>query len=431
MSRSLAKRLRRVESRNITYLSKRFPVFWESAKGCCVRDVDGRTYLDLTSAFAVTSLGHGAAPVRRALLRQSAKMWHGMGDVHPSAVKVELLERLAGLAPGSLSVSILSNSGAEAVESALKTARLAAGKPGVLAFEGGYHGLSYGALAVTHRSDFKKPFADQVPGFTRHLPYPDSLRGPSEEECLERVERFLKNPSPPPAPPLGAILVEPIQGRGGIRVPKPFFLQELKRLAERHGLLLIADEIFTGFGRTGRRFAVDHSGVAPDLLCVGKALANGFPISACIGTPAVMRAWPTSQGEAIHTSTFLGNPLGCAMALASLDAFEKERLAERAADLGAWWKNRLRALLAEHPRVAEVRGAGLMIGLELVRDRGSLEPDPSLARRVVVECLRKGLIILSGGLHGHVISLTPPLIITKKELEKATAILTEVLRGTS
>ncbi|MFA5975917.1 MAG: aspartate aminotransferase family protein [Elusimicrobiota bacterium] len=427
-SLSLARRLRQVESRNITYLSDHFPVFWESAQGCRVRDVDGRSYLDLTGAFAVAALGHNPPEVRQTIRKQSAKIWHGMGDVHPNAVKVELLERLARLAPGRLSISILSSSGAEAVESALKTARLATGKPRVIAFEGAYHGLTYGTLAVTQRNDFRRPFSGQIPGFAVHLPYPDSLRGPSEEECLERVVNYLKRSS---SSAVGSILIEPVQGRGGIRIPKPFFLKELQTLARRRGLLLIADEVFTGFGRTGRMFAVDHSGVEPDLMCVGKALANGFPISACIGSPKGMRAWPLSDGEAIHTSTFLGNPLGCAMALASLQAIEKKKLAQRAAEVGWWWKDHLKFLLDHHPNVGEIRGVGLMVGIELVKDKRSLIPAPKLAGRVVEACLRRGLLVLSGGTHRQVLSLTPPLIISKDELRRAAAILEEVLtRGT-
>jgi 4-aminobutyrate aminotransferase-like enzyme len=203
----------------------------------------------------------------------------------------------------------------------------------------------------------------------------------------------------------------------------------LRDIANRHNLLLIADEIFTGFGRTGKRFAVEHSQIVPDLLCVGKALANGYPISACIGTPGVMNAWPESDGEAIHTSTFLGNPLGCAMALASLREVESRDLAHRAAALGAEWKGSLEKDLADHPHVAEVRGLGLMLGIELVRNKQTLEPDPDLAARIVVGCLRKGVIILSGGRDRNVLTLTPPLTIPRRDLFRAGEILVEVVKG--
>jgi 4-aminobutyrate aminotransferase-like enzyme len=424
-SNRLADRLRRVESRNITYVSGKLPIFWESGHGAWIQDVDGRRYLDLTSAFAVMNLGHHSPAVYRALLKQARKLWHGMGDVHPAAVKVELLEALRDWAPGDLSVSILSSSGAEAVESALKTARLATGKPGVIAFSGAYHGLSYGTLAATDRREFQRPFADQLGSWVVHTPYPDSLRGKTETACLEAVENLLK--SPPPSGPAGAILVEPIQGRGGIRIPGPSFLSGLRGLATRYKVLLIADEIFTGFCRTGRDFAVEHAGVVPDLLCAGKALANGYPLSACIGTPQVMQAWPESDGEAIHTSTFLGNPLGCAMALASLEELRAKRLSQRAAELGAFWKTELHQVLGEHPRVGEIRGLGLMLGIELVKDRQSMTPDPLLAGRVIEGCLERGLLLLSGGIHRNVLTLTPPLVITRKELSRATKILREVL----
>lgn len=425
-SRRLAERLRQVESRNITFLGDDFPVFWESAQGSRVTDVDGHRYLDLTSAFAVSALGHSAPVVRKALLRQSEKMWHGMGDVHPSAVKVALLEALRDITPGPLSHSILSSSGAEAVESALKTARLISGKPGVIAFEGGYHGLSYGTLTVTDRDEFKAPFDNQIGHWAVHSPYPDPLRGVSDERCLDAIDRFLKS-SGTLTVPVGALLVEPMQGRGGIRIPGPAFLKGLRDIATRHDLVLIVDEIFTGLGRTGRMFGVDHAGIVPDLMCLGKALTNGFPLSVCIGTAEGMKAWPPPDGEAIHTSTFLGNPLGCAMALASLRELRTKRLAERAAKLGGKWLGQLRDSLGNHPNVGEVRGAGLMIGVEFVKDRETMEPYSELAGRMMTGCLKKGLMVLSGGLQRNVLSLTPPLTIKESELNRATTILKDVL----
>jgi 4-aminobutyrate aminotransferase/(S)-3-amino-2-methylpropionate transaminase len=404
-----------------------FPVFWQSARGATVVDVDGNRYLDLTSAFGVSSFGHSAYAIGRAIQRQTDKMWHGMGDVHPNAVKVELLEALKAVTPGRLSQSILSNSGAEAVESALKTARLATGKPGVIAFEGAYHGLSYGTLTVTDREVSKAPFENQVPNWAIHSPFPDTLRGITEERCLDALERFLHSNYATPVGPIGAILVEPIQGRGGVRIPKPAFLKGLRHLAKQFNLVLIADEIFTGFGRTGCNFAVEHAEVVPDLLCLGKALTNGFPLSACIGTSDVMSAWPESDGEAIHTRTFLGNPLGCAMALASIKELTQKHLARRAWQLGIFFKRKLQRAIGDHPHVAEVRGCGLMIGIELVQDRQSLNPNAELATRVVKESLMHGLIVLSGGEHRNVLTLTPPLTITKRELSRATAILVEII----
>jgi 4-aminobutyrate aminotransferase-like enzyme len=417
-SRRLAQRLRQVESRNVTYLSEEFPVFWESAQGSWVTDVDGHRFLDLTSAFGVSGLGHNAPAIRKAIQSQSKKIWHGMGDVHPNTVKVELLEALKDITPGNLSQTILSSSGAEAIESALKTARMATDKRGVIAFDGGYHGLSYATLGATDRDDFKLPFAGQTPPWITHSAYPDPLRNLTEEKCLEILEQLLRTENHP-AGPFGALLVEPMQGRGGIRIPRPFFLQGLKVLARQYGLILITDEIFTGFGRTGRLFGVDHSGVTPDLMCLGKALSNGFPLSACIGTPEVMKAWPESDGEAIHTSTFLGNPLGCAMALASIREVKTKRLAQRSAKLGAAWKRKLEQALRSHPAVKDIRGSGLMIGIELT---------DGIAGRVVNAALQKGLIVLSGGVRRNVLTLTPPLTISERDLSQATTVLAEVFK---
>lgn len=422
-ARRLARRLARVESRNITYLNDNFPIFWERARGATIHDTDGHVYLDLTAAFGVANLGHGHPAIRRAIAAQSATLWHGMGDVHPSRVKVELLEALASIAPGRLAKTILSSSGAEAVESALKTAHLASGKPGVLAFEGAYHGLTYGALTATQRPDFSARFQDQLAPFTVHAPYPDSLRGPDETRSLDAVEKMLKRAKKR----IGAILVEPMQARGGIRCPAPAFLKGLRRLADQYGALLIADEIYTGFGRTGRMFAVEHAGIVPDLLCVGKALANGYPISACIGTAAVMDAWPVSDGEALHTSTFLGNPLGCAMALVSIRETRRLRLADQARDKGARWLAQLKTALANHPHVADVRGIGLMIGIECVKNRVTQEPDAARAGRAVVQGLQEGLILLSGGNFRNVLTLTPPLTIRSAELTRATSLLQYLL----
>jgi 4-aminobutyrate aminotransferase-like enzyme len=422
-SQNLSQRLKSVESRNITYLSKDFPVFWESAAGASVRDADGNSFIDLTAAFGVAGLGHGHKAIRKAMASQAAKLWHGMGDVHPSKIKVELLELLAEITPGRLQKTILSSSGAEAVESALKTAHLFTEKPGVLAFEGAYHGLTYGALAATHREDFSAPFRDQLAPFVAHAPYPDALRGPDEAACLRTVEEVLQRSRGK----IGAILVEPMQARGGIRIPKPSFLKGLRKLATQHKILLIVDEIYTGFGRTGTLFATQQSGIVPDLLCLGKALANGYPISACIGTARVMDAWPASDGEAIHTSTFLGNPLGCAMAVASIRETQRLKLDHRSKAKGAAWLADLKEALDGHPHVGEIRGVGLMIGIELVKNKQTNQPNARLAGRLIGAALQKGLILLSGGNCRNVLTLTPPLTISQRDLNVATLRLKEIV----
>jgi len=428
-SRRLAAELARWESPNVTYLADDFPVFWDEAKGANVRDVDGNVYVDLTAAFAVAGPGHAHPRIVAAVQAQAARLMHGMGDVHPPAVKVDVLRALAEVAPGGLRRSVLASSGAEAVEAALKTAAIATGKPRVLAFQGAYHGLTYGALAASGREDFRAPFAAQLGRIAAFAPYPyvyrsEFSRDPEQvcEATLRQVERLLDADEG-----IGAVLAEPVQGRGGDVVPPDAFLPALRRICDERGLLLVLDEVYTGFGRTGRWFACEHWGVVPDLLCVGKGMTGGMPFAACIGTDAAMEAWPRSTGEAIHTSTFLGHPLGCAAALASIAVLRDERLVERSAELGGRLLARLREMTADHPRVGEVRGLGMMIGIELVRARDSREPAPELAGRVVVETLRRGVLTLGGGVHGNVLSLSPPFVLTDEQTDVALDVLGAVL----
>ncbi|MDB4949444.1 MAG: Acetylornithine transaminase [Gemmatimonadetes bacterium] len=430
----LAGELAAYESPNVTYLAPDFPVFWAEARGANVRDVDGNVYVDLTAAFAVAAAGHAHPRIVEAIRAQAGRLVHGMGDVHPPDVKVDVLRALAEVAPRGLRRSILASSGAEAVEAALKTAAVATGKPRVLAFHGGYHGLTYGALSVSSREDFRAPFAAQLGIYAVFAPYPYAYRSPfgtdPDEVCaatLRYVEYLLDTPGTA-SEGVGAILVEPVQGRGGDVVPPAGFLPGLRRICDERELLLIFDEVYTGFGRTGRWFACEHWGVVPDVMVVGKALTGGFPFAACIGTDRVMEAWPRSRGEAIHTSTFLGNPLGCAAALASIAVLRDERLVERSAALGADLQRRLAEMTAGHPRVGEVRGLGMMIGMEMVRDRATREPAPELAGRVVVQALRRGLLLLGGGIHGNVLSFSPPFVITEGQLDAALDIIAAILR---
>lgn len=431
-SRDLARRLTRVESRDVTYVGPGFPIFWEEARGSNVWDVDGNRYVDLTAGFGVAAPGHRHPAVVEAIREQAASLTHGMGDVHPPAVKVELLERLSDLSMMGDGRVALATTGAEAVEVALKTARLHTGKPGVISFSGAYHGLTYGALALTDREHFRAPFEDQLNPRVHRVPYPDPFR-PDEglrdgqnltEAVLDEIERTVSEAGHE----IGAVVVEPVQGRGGDVVPPRGFLAALAAFCGQHDLLLIVDEVYTGFGRTGRRFACEHEGVIPDLMCVGKALSSCLPISACIGRQEIMQAWPASEGEARHTSTFLGNPLACAAGLESLGVIEEERLAERAKNEGIRWLRDLERLAERHPTVGQARGRGLMIGLELVRPGdGGRAPAPELARDVVREMLARGWIVLAGGRSGNVLSLSPPLNIDSGLLDRATGELDEIL----
>ncbi len=401
-SLDLARRLRASESRNVTFTSPDWPVFWKRAEGVNVWDADGNRFLDLTSAFGVASLGHGATST--AMIAQAGTLLHAMGDVHPTAVKVELCERLSavtferwGAGPAK---TILGNSGSDAVEAALKTALLHTHKPGVIAFTGGYHGLGFGALAASGLPFFRDPFRAQLKDFASILPYPtNSAELAALLPLLAATVRERK---------IGAVLVEPIQGRGGCVVPAAGFLAMLRAFCDKKGVVFIADEILTGFNRTGRLFACEHSTVVPDIICLGKALTGGFPLSACVGRAALMDAWPASHGEALHTSTFLGHPVGCAMALASIRAHESATVSAIVQEKGAH-------LAAAISPFGKVRGAGLMLGLPLHRADG--KPDGKRAISVVQNALRDGILLLADSPDSHVLSFTPPFCIADEEID--------------
>ncbi len=433
-SRRLAAELAKFESPGISTISTGdIPIFWERASGANVVDADGNLYIDMTSAFGVASIGHAHPKVVRAVAEQVRKLAHGMGDIYPHPLRAELAKKLAEITPGKLQKCMYGSTGAEAVELALKTAARTTSKPGVLAFHGAFHGQSYGALQVTARRVFRDPFSSSIRQHVVHVPYPYSYRSSLTSDpvrlgtaCLEYIERLLGNPSSA-IPPIGAILVEPVQGRDGEIVPPPEFLPGLRRICDERGLLLIADEVMTGFGRTGEWFAINHWGVQPDIMCLGKALGGGFPISVCIATEEVMDAWSYSTGEPPHSSTFMANPMGCAAALAAIQVIEAEGLVRRAEELGNYLKEKLIRLQERHPIIGEVRGLGMMIGVELVKDRVTREPAPRETMRVIKGALREGVILLAGGAYGNVISIEPPLVITKRQLDFSVQVLERCL----
>jgi 4-aminobutyrate aminotransferase/(S)-3-amino-2-methylpropionate transaminase len=393
-----------------------FPVFWQAAKGTNVLDMDGNVYLDLTGAFGVSVAGHGHPAVVEEIRVQSRELVHGMGDVHPPARKVELMEALSRLVPWSDVRIILGSSGSESVEAALKTALLATEKPGIVAFEGAYHGLTLGSLAATARKLFREPFEHRLYSGVRFISFPDPSRmgGGAGERSLEALATALKEGVA--GHQVGAIIVEPIQGRAGVRIPPAGFLAEVARLTREHGALLIFDEIFTGLGRTGSLFAFQEEAVTPDLLCLGKGLGGGLPLSACLGPGRVMDAWPASGGEAIHTSTFLGHPLACAAGSALLRTLVGEGLPERSAVLGAHLLRVLREGLGDLKGVLDVRGRGLFLGIELA-DPDTLEPTFGAAVAMAEEALKRGILVLPAGQEGHVLEISPPLTITEEQVD--------------
>ena len=419
--------LRDYESRNVTHLEPdgSWPVVWERAKEVHVWDAEGKKYLDLTAAFGVAAAGHANPCVVKAGQAQMGKLLHAMGDVHPHALKAQLARELSRLTferwkKGMTAKTIFCNSGFEAVEAALKTALLATGRKGVIAFEGGYHGLGYGALNATHRKHFRSPFRLQLREFAQFVSFP------SHADELIAVEKQIRNILKKGK--IGALLVESIQARGGISIPPTDFLPTLRRICDEYGILLILDEIYTGFGRTGKWFACEHSETIPDLICLGKALTGGFPLSACVGRAELMdNAWPPSAGEAIHTSTFLGHPVGCAMALAQIEEIKRNDLPKRSAAVGKILLAELKKQLT--PRVGGLqitaRGLGLMVGIEMQDANG--KPATNASLQAMKAMLQRGFIILPEGEHANVLGFTPPLIISERDLIRSVSVLREVL----
>jgi 4-aminobutyrate aminotransferase-like enzyme len=445
--------LRDYESRNVLFSEPdgSWPIVWERAQGVHVWDAEGKKYLDLTAAFGVAAAGHANPNVVKAGQKQMAELLHAMGDVHPHALKAKLARELSHITferwsripdvrrqtPNPISGKVIfSNSGFEAVESALKTAILATAKRGVIAFEGAYHGLGYGTLNATHREHFRNPFRSQLREFGHFVPFPKTSEGrvprvpknkngDSHISSLRNIESHICQIFR--REKIGAILVEPIQARGGCNIPPKEFLLLLRKLCDEHGVLLILDEIYTGFGRTGKWFACEHSGVIPDLICLGKALTGGFPLSACVGRADLMdAAWPPSTGEAIHTSTFLGHPVGCAMALAQISEIHRLKLCERSAKIGKFLLNELGSIQNSKLKTQNsIRGLGLMVGVELTLADG--KPATEAALTAIKTLLHRGYILLPEGEHGNIISFTPPLTITKTQLTKAVSALAKVL----
>jgi 4-aminobutyrate aminotransferase-like enzyme len=424
-SQPVLRMLRDFESPNITWIEEdgAWPIVWERARGSYVWDVNGKKYLDLTSAFGVAAAGHANPRVVKAGKAQMSKLLHAMGDVHPHRLKAELARELSRITferwNGRRGRTIFCSSGFEAVEAALKTARLATGRGEIIAFKGAYHGLGYGALNATYRQHFRGPFLTQLGSFGRFVEFP------SEPRDLERLEQSLQRLLGGKS--IGAVLAEPVQARAGIIVPPKGFLPMLRRLCDQHGALMILDEIYTGFGRTGKWFATEHENEIPDIICLGKALTGGFPLSACVGRAEMMAAaWPRSTGEAIHTSTFLGHPVGCAMALAQIREIETKGLVERSSLLGKILLAQLASMQPAEGLRGRVRGAGLLAGIELTLQDG--RPATESVLRLMKRLLKEGCILLPEGEHANVLAFSPPLTITKTQLTRAASVLDRLLQ---
>lgn len=407
-SREYSTRLKKCEVPTVTHFSKDTPIFWKRAEGIHVWDVDDNRYIDLTSAFGVASLGHSDSDVQFAIQNQSKFLSHAMGDVYPALQKLELCEKLSEITfekwtGGKIhGQSFLCNSGFEAIEAALKTARLFTGKRGIIAFEDAYHGLGYGALETTWRKDFRQPFLDQLGHFTEFVRFPRETGNAEQNQAqLDSIERHIQAICSNSE--IGAILVEPIQGRGGEVIPPNEFLPLLRKICDKKRILLIVDEIYVGFWRTGKWFAIEHTETVPDLICLGKSLTGSLPLSACIGKETIMAAWPESRGEALHTSTFSGNPIACAAALASIWKFHIEAPQWNVEVKGRTFLNALKDKLSARYGIKEIRGIGFLIGIEFDTSASHLPPTLS------TELLKKGIITLPSGSKGEVLAINPPL----------------------
>jgi len=420
-SRELAQRLAAAESpavdlrrRSRALQSDRdmAPIVFASGEGANVTDADGNRYVDLAAGFGALLLGHSHPTIRRAVDEQSDRLWLALGDIYASVPKVDLCERLVALYPRAGARVLLGATGADAVTAALKSAVLATGRVGVVACAGAYHGLSHGPLAACGFSpSFRDPFLGQLGVTVRFVPFPS--RAADLRSSLSAVDDALRDGS------VSAVLVEPVLGRGGCVVPPSAWLPELRAACDRSGALLICDEIWTGLGRSGSTLASVGAGVVPDLICLGKGLGAGLPISACLGSAQAMAGWAAHGGATIHTATHFGAPIMCAAACAMLDALGAERLAERSSEVGARWMATLRERTGGKG-VRDVRGCGLMVGVAL--DGGGARALGAMDR-----LLARGWIVLTGGVEGDVLTLTPPLNIDETLLTAFADALADVL----
>jgi len=405
-----------------------YPLVVKRGYGCRIEDVDGNEFLDFTAGIAVNSTGHCHPEVVKAIQEQAGQLIHMSGTDFYYDLMPRLAARLSAIAPMEGPHRLyFGNSGAEAVECALKLARYHTGRQNVISFFGSFHGRTMGALSLTgSKVQQKRRFGPFVPGVT-HVKYPYAYRegavGAQEAEalgleCARFLEEKLFKTTVAPEE-VAAVFVEPIQGEGGYIVPPNSFLEEIRRICDRHGILMVADEIQSGAGRTGKWWAIEHAGVQPDIVCIAKGIASGMPLGICMTKAEIMSWVPGSHG-----STYSGNPLCLAAALATLDVIEREGMSN-AATVGAAAMTRLQTWVEAHEIVGEVRGRGLMIGIEIVNDKHSRKPAGALRERIVDMAFERGLLLLGCG--ENMVRLCPPLIVTQQEMDVALDILEECL----
>jgi 4-aminobutyrate aminotransferase/(S)-3-amino-2-methylpropionate transaminase len=395
-------------------LSVYLPVVAAEGEGARLTDVDGNTFLDFAGGVGCLAVGHAHPRVVEAVQEQAARFLHTDFTIVPYEVYVTLAERLLALTPftGPAKAAFF-NAGTEAVENAIKFARAYTKRPAVIAFDGAFHGRTLLSLTLTSKTHpYKAGFGPFAPEVYR-VPYPNAYRGISAADALEAIERAFATQVA--SETVAAIVLEPIQGEAGFIVPPREFVAGVREICDREGIVFVADEVQTGFGRTGRMFAIEHFGVEPDLITVAKSIAAGLPLSGVLGKAAIMDA----PGDNAVGGTYVGNPVAQAAALAVLDVFEEEGLVERASRIGDTIRTRMTAWQERYPRIGDVRGLGAMLAIELVRDPATKEPAPELAERIAEQALGRGLLLLRAGIHSNCLRVLCPLVITDTELDEA------------
>jgi 4-aminobutyrate aminotransferase len=378
--------------------TRSYPFVMDRGEGCWVTDVDGNRFLDFTAGIAVVTTGHSHPRVVAAITQQAGKFLHMSGTDFYYSPEIELAERLESkILPGTPARVFFTNSGAEAIEGAMKLARFATGRPSYIAFIGAFHGRTFGALSLTaSKASQRRRFAPLL-SQVFHAPFPTPARGVTTDESIERIEELFNTVAPPES--VAAVFVEPVQGEGGYLVPPDDFLPRLRELTAKHGILLVADEVQSGMGRTGQLLAVEHWGVEPDIVCLAKGIASGLPLGAFIARAEQM-SWPPGS----HGSTFGGNPVACAAGIATMDLLYGG-LIDNAARTGAQLQDGLRELAASHPDITDVRGLGLMLAIEF--------KTPEQAARLVQSAFERGLLLLTAGTRA--VRISPPLVLTPDE----------------